>query len=245
MSDVRENMLSECAKCRIRICDPRMKTGKPLPSIDKAPPYCPMRRMPEIFNQASDEYQQSGVYEFARLSSVQEYECYEPTSEGFRTLNTRLDELIQFSQKCHYQKLGIAFCTGLDAEAAILTEVLEDKGFSVASVRCKAGQREKEDIGIVEEKIAGPDRVETMCNPIAQALVLNAEKVDLAVMLGLCTGHDTLFIRYCRVPLTVFAVKDRVLGHNPMAALYLSQSDYYSRFRIKTNKTPVRGKMSP
>ena len=52
--------------------------------------------------------------------------------------------------------------------------------------------------------------------------VMNRSNVDMAVMLGLCLGHDTLFIKYCRVPMTVIAVKDRVFGHNPLAALYLS-----------------------
>ncbi|MFC1895143.1 DUF1847 domain-containing protein [Thermodesulfobacteriota bacterium] len=238
-------MLSECAKCKVRICYPRIKTGEPFPSIDKAPRSCPMRRMPDIINQARDEYQEPDIKEFARLASVQEYECYELAPDGIRTKNTRLDELIQFLQKCNYQKLGIAFCAGLTTETAMLTEVLEDKGFSVASVCCKVGQIPKEDIGILEdEKIAGPGRVETMCNPITQALVLNAEEVDLAVMLGLCIGHDTLFIRYCRVPLTVLAVKDRVLGHNPLAALYLSRSPYYSRFRIKADKTGHAAKVT-
>jgi uncharacterized metal-binding protein len=67
-----------------------------------------------------------------------------------------------------------------------------------------------------------------MCNPILQAEVVNEEKVDLAVILGLCIGHDTLFMQYCRRPMTVIAVKDRVTGHNPLAALYLSGS-YYAR----------------
>jgi uncharacterized metal-binding protein len=72
-----------------------------------------------------------------------------------------------------------------------------------------------------------------MCNPITQAEVMNAENVDLAIMLGLCIGHDILFIKYCRVPMTVIAVKDRVTGHNPLAALYLSDS-YYARLMSKT-----------
>jgi len=59
-----------------------------------------------------------------------------------------------------------------------------------------------------------------------------ADNVDLAIMLGLCIGHDTLFIKYCRVPMTVIAVKDRVTGHNPLAALYLSNS-YYRRLMTK------------
>ena len=91
----------------------------------------------------------------------------------------------------------------------------------------------KERIGIKpEEKIAGPGEWESMCNPIAQAELLNAAKVDMAVMLGLCIGHDTLFIKYCRVPVTVIAVKDRVTGHSPLAPLYLLDT-YYSRLKTK------------
>ncbi len=34
----------------------------------------------------------------------------------------------------------------------------------------------------------------------------------------------------CRVPVTVLAVKDRVFGHNPLAALYTSET-YYKRLK--------------
>ena len=44
-------------------------------------------------------------------------------------------------------------------------------------------------------------------------------KNELAVVLGLCVGHDTVFYKACRVPVTTLAVKDRVLGHNPIAAV--------------------------
>jgi uncharacterized metal-binding protein len=57
-------------------------------------------------------------------------------------------------------------------------------------------------------------------------MIINNGQVDLAIMLGLCIGHDTLFIKYCDVPLTVLVVKDRLLAHNPLAALYLSDSCY-------------------
>ena len=116
-------------------------------------------------------------------------------------------------------------------EAGLLTDILENNGFEVVSVQCKAGCVPKEEIGIeADEKIAGPDNWETMCNPIVQAMIINRTQVDLAIMLGLCIGHDTLFIKYCDVPLTVLAVKDRLLAHNPLAALYLSES-YYRRLR--------------
>ena len=142
-------------------------------------------------------------------------------------------ELIQFAGKMGYTKLGLAFCAGLSHEARIVTEILENQGLQVVSARCKMGGIPKEKIGIKpEQKIGGPLSCEPMCNPIAQAEVLNSEKVDMAVMLGLCLGHDTLFFQYCRVPVTVLAVKDRVTGHNPLAAIYLSSS-YYGRLRPK------------
>jgi uncharacterized metal-binding protein len=221
-----------CAKCPIKACSPDIKAEE-VPSIEKAPDFCPMKLMPDVIEKAVAEYNKPEIKEFARLSSVQEFECYENLPDGLRTKNPRILELIQFARKCGYKKLGLAFCGGLDYEARLLTEVLENKGFEVISVRCKVGATPKENIGIKpEEKIDGPENWESMCNPIVQAEIINAEKVDLAIMLGLCIGHDTLFIKYCRVPMTVIAVKDRVTGHNPLATLYLSNS-YYSRLMKK------------
>ncbi len=222
-----------CARCTEAVCYSMLKVNEE-PPLDEAPAFCPMKLMPEVIEKAITEYDKPEVREFARLASIQEFECYENLPEGRRTKIPRVEELIQFSHKCGYKKLGIAFCSGLAHEARILTDVLENKGFEVVSVRCKVGATPKERIGIKEEeKIRGPGWLETMCSPIVQAEILNQVKVDLAIMLGLCIGHDTLFIQYCRVPMTVLAVKDRVFGHNPLAALYLSGS-YYSRLMTKT-----------
>lgn len=240
------NKLSTCAKCPGKVCNPRVKKDDPLPDMQEAPEFCPMRRMPQILEKAGAEYQKPNVKEFARLASVQEFECYEHTPDGIRTKFPRLEELIQFSQKCNYTKLGIAFCAGLANEAVMLTDILEKKGFEVVSVRCKVGQTPKETIGVAEnEKIIGPETVETMCSPVLQAMVLNEEKVDFAIMLGLCIGHDTLFIKYCEAPMTVLAVKDRVLAHNPLGALYLSKAPYYGRIKNKANKIGTGEKVKP
>ena len=221
-----------CAKCPTMVCYPLIKAHE-VPSLDKAPAFCPMKLMPEVIEKVVSEYDKPEVKELARLASLQEFECYENLPDGRRTKNPRILELIQFAHKCGYKKLGIAFCGGLAHEARLLTDVLENKGFEVVSVCCKVGATPKERIGIKpEEKIRGPDNWESMCSPITQAEVMNAEKVDLAIMLGLCIGHDTLFIKYCRVPMTVIAVKDRVTGHNPLAALYLANS-YYGRLMTK------------
>jgi uncharacterized metal-binding protein len=230
-----EKSSPRCAKCPTKVCAPPIGSSEVLP-LEKAPAFCPMKNMPEVIKGSLDKYQNPDVREFARQASIQEFECYENTPEGFRTKNPRILELIQFSKKMGYQKLGIAFCAGLTEEARIITEILENNGLDVVSVRCKTGRVPKSSIGIKpEQQIGGPDCVEPMCNPIAQAEILNVEKVDMAVMVGLCLGHDTLFIQNCRVPITVLAVKDRVTGHNPLAAIYTSSS-YYSRLKPQKKK---------
>jgi uncharacterized metal-binding protein len=226
-----------CAGCPKGACHPTIKAGE-APPMDRLPAFCPMRNAPEVIKKAVAEYNKPEVKEFARQSSIQEFQAYERTPEGRRPRNPRILELIQFARKCGYHKLGLAFCVGLQNEARTLTEILENNGFEVVSVCCKVGAIAKENIGIKpEEKIAGAENWESMCNPIAQAEILNSEKVDLAVMLGLCIGHDTLFIQYCQRPMTVIAVKDRVTGHNPLATLYTS-STYYAYLMGKTKKKP-------
>ena len=53
-------------------------------------------------------------------------------------------------------KCIFAFCGGLSSEARTLTDILENRGFEVVSVRCKVGATPKERIGLrPEEKIKG------------------------------------------------------------------------------------------
>lgn len=218
-----------CARCT-RVCENRGGKASEGPvSLEKAPAFCPMKLMPEVYAEALSEYKKQEIKDFACLASIQEAECYERLSDGLRTKLPRIEELIQFARKCGYKRIGIAHCGGLFQEAVALNEILTNNGFEVVTVQCKTGAIQKERIGIPsDKKITLPEDWESMCNPIAQAMIINRSKVDLAVMLGLCIGHDTLFIKYCDVPLTVIAVKDRVFGHNPLAALYLSGS-YYRR----------------
>jgi uncharacterized metal-binding protein len=228
------NKYPRCARCPTRVCENMgKKASDGPPSLEKAPAFCPMKLMPGVYAEAWAEYDKPEVREFARLASIQEAQCYERLPDGLRTRLPRVEELIQFARKCGYKRLGIAHCGGLFKEAGLLTDILENNGFEVVTVQCKTGAVPKENLGLkADEKIAEPEYWETMCNPIAQALIINQAGVDLAIMLGLCIGHDTLFIKYCNVPLTVIAVKDRVFGHNPLAALYLSES-YYRRLRNK------------
>jgi len=144
----------------------------------------------------------------------------------------RVQEICEFAKKMGYHKLGIAFCAGLHPEAKALTSILEAQGFGVVSVVCKAGATPKETIGIKEEEKIRIGQFESMCSSIVQATILNQEKTDFNILVGLCVGYDSLFFKYSEPFTTVLIAKDRVLGHNPAAALYTS-STYYARMLRK------------
>lgn len=136
---------------------------------------------------------------------------------------TRVEETLLFAKQMGYKKIGIATCTALLKESQTLARIFRNHGFHVYSACCKTGAISKEEIGISKEHITqGPN----ICNPIMQAELLNKEKVDMAVVMGLCVGHDMLFHKYIKVPVTTLVVKDRVLAHNPVAALYTTHSFY-------------------
>ena len=216
---------AECAKCGKVACYSE--------NPEESPRNCPMRTEAEAIQLAAEKYRNPQTEEFARLASVQEFECYMHLAEGRTPRNPRVEEVAQFAKKMGYNRLGIAFCVGLQREARTLTEILENRGFEVVSVCCKAGAVPKESIAVKgEQKIAGPDVREAMCNPIAQAEILNAEGTEFNIAVGLCVGHDSLFFKHAGAPTTVLIAKDRVFGHNPAAGLYLADS-YYRKLRRK------------
>ena len=213
-----------CAKCSVkeRICS--QEGGK-------GPKFCPMKKHSEPIERARREYEKAEVREFARMACIQEAECYsnrhiQPYVP--HPVKPRVQEVCEFAKKMGYRKLGIAFCGGLRPEAKALTKILEAQGFEVVSVVCMVGRTPKETIGIREEEKIHIGKFEAMCSPIVQAAILNEEKTEFNILVGLCVGHDSLFLKYSEALCTVLVVKDRVLGHNPAAALY-TLGWYYSR----------------
>jgi len=194
---------------------------------------CPTFSRKKVLGEANKEYEAAEVLEFARQASIQEAECYANRHERpyvMQPSKTRITEICEFAQKMGYIRLGLAFCLGLAREAAVVEEILKNKGFEVISVLCKAGRTPKEELGLKEEHRIFQDKPESMCNPIYQAKLLNHEKTDFNILLGLCVGHDSLFFKFSQAPTTVLAVKDRVTGHNPLAAIYLSGT-YYQKLK--------------
>lgn len=213
-----------CAKCAVveKIC--RLEKGR-------GPSSCPTKKEGPAIREAMERYDDPEIKEFARMASIQEGSCYiHRDAKPFVLIPTksRIEELIEFSHRMGYRRLGLAFCGGLALEASILSEILGKHGFEVISVSCKVGGIPKERIGVKDEEKIQIGKFESMCNPIAQAEILNRAKTDFNIMLGLCIGHDSLFLKFIDGLTTVFAVKDRVTGHNPIATLYTSRS-YYQR----------------
>jgi uncharacterized metal-binding protein len=218
---------AQCAKCPGSMRDKACTNEKGKGENAKG---CPTASKKTLLSRAMKEYGAKDTHEFARNASIQEGECYDGRDKKPYTMHPvkpRMLEICEFAEKMGYKKLGLVFCGGLAREGEIVSRILGKHGFEVVSVMCKAGGTPKERIGIQQrEKIYIGD-FEPMCNPIFQAYVVNDAKTDFNVLLGLCVGHDSLFFKYTEAPTTVLAVKDRVTGHNPLAAIYLSGS-YYS-----------------
>ncbi|MDD2466529.1 MAG: DUF1847 domain-containing protein [Desulfobulbus sp.] len=213
-----------CAKCSFkpdeRVC--RTEGGR-------YPENCPTIGKANLVAVARGEYEKTENAEFARQASLQERDGYANRELGYakvRPAKPRIEEILDFIGKMGYKKIGMAFCLGLRNEAMIVERFFSNHGLEMASVICKVGRVPKEELGLGDQDKVSICTFETMCNPILQAQVLNSEKTEFNILLGLCVGHDSLFLKYAEAPCTVLAVKDRVTGHNPLAAVYTLDSYY-------------------
>lgn len=132
----------------------------------------------------------------------------------------RVEETVAFARRIGATRIGIATCIGLIEETRVLVKILRLAGFETVAALCKVGSVDKSEIGIPEHLKIKCGGFEACCNPVLQARLLNREKTHLNVVMGLCVGHDSLFFRHSEAPATTLVVKDRVLGHNPVAGLY-------------------------
>ena len=198
-----------CIDCTIGSC---LKKDSPFPG------FCTTTNMDEeVLKDAMSQYEDPEVRKVTIAAAEVEAENYMKM--------TRLEETIEFAKKIGAKKIGIATCLGLLKESNILAKILRSHGFEVYGAACKAGMQKKTSVGIP----AFCDAVgENMCNPILQAKLLNAAGTDLNILMGLCVGHDSMFYKYSDALVTTLVSKDRVLGHNTVAAIYQSDK-YYTR----------------
>lgn len=132
------------------------------------------------------------------------------------TLRNRVEELAFFATQRGMKRIGIAFCVSLLAESQRLAHMLQSQGLETELVCCRVGAVDYDDIGLPK---AHPDRFAAICNPVAQARLLNERAVDLVAQVGLCVGHDLVLQEECDAPVTTLVVKDRALDHHTVTAL--------------------------
>ncbi len=233
MDNEKKQLQPICASCSVE--SEKQACRKPQGAGAKG---CPTLTHKKLLEKANAEYAKPEIGAFALQASIQEASCYANRDERPyipQPSKTRIEEICEFAHRMNYKRLGLVFCAGLKKEAAIVDEILRNNGFEVVSVICKAGRTLKELIGIEDQDKVCRGTDESMCNPIFQAMLVNDEKTDFNVLLGLCVGHDSLFLKYAEAFTTVLAAKDRVTGHNPLSPIYL-YDHYYRKL-----KRPVKG----
>jgi len=137
-----------CAECQVKNCT------KEIGKEGEFPKNCPsvLPEMEEILKKyGADELD----YRLARESSI----LGPNHDEG------RVEKTIRFAKACGFHKIGLGFCITLRKEAAQLTKLLREEGFEVESLICKVGH--------VDRSLLEIDSCKAMCNPIAQAVLLN------------------------------------------------------------------------
>lgn len=126
---------------------------------------------------------------------------------------SRLQEIIEFAKSMNFQRIGIAYCYGMEGDALLITQILRESEFIIFPVSCTTG-------GFKQSEVNEQSNIKNVsCNPLAQAEQLNNESVDLTITVGLCLGHDILFQKNIKSYTTTLIVKDRVYNHNPIEAL--------------------------
>ena len=187
--------------------------------------FCETGKMdPEFLQNVTAKYEEDDNLKIMRTAAAVEF-------GGYCQL-TRVQEICQFAEKMGYKKIGIATCVGLLKETRMLAKILRSHGFEVYGIGCKVGKVSKQDLGIPQECNAIG---KSICNPIMQAALLEKHGTEYNIVMGLCVGHDSLFYKYSAAPVSTLVCKDRVLGHNPAAALYMSES-FYAKKLFGENK---------
>ena len=173
------------------------------------PDYCQAQHYIEEIDKANQEYalpRNVDIYAAACIVGGK--------NDGYRA---RIEEAVDFAKTLNLSKVGFAACVAFGNEMAVITRLFQDSDIEVFCASCQIGRSSATDRG-VPQLAKYPDN--SSCNPIAQAEILNAEKTQLNFIVGLCMGHDVLFTRYSKAPVSTLIVKDRLLGNNPAAAVY-------------------------
>lgn len=199
-----------CIDCGAKACD---TVGK------KHPSFCVSQNIDEDKRENSRKtYLADENHEIMCASAGVEYENY--------CSMTRVEETIEWAKKLNVKKIGIATCVGLLHESRVLAKILRHNDFEVFGAGCKVGEILKSNIDLDAKYMEIGDNT---CNPVLQANWLAEQGTEINIVMGLCVGHDSMFYKYSNVPTTTLVTKDRILGHNPVMALYTADTYYHDK----------------
>ena len=126
---------------------------------------------------------------------------------------SRLQEIIEFVNSMKYERIGLAYCYGMESEAKAVRDVFRREGIRLHTVSCTVG-------GLPQSAVHSSScNLHVSCNPLGQAHQMNAEGTDFVILMGICLGHDILLQRNLAADHTTFVVKDRVFQHEPLKVL--------------------------
>lgn len=123
----------------------------------------------------------------------------------------RIEEIKNFAQGIHFERLGIAHCITFSNEAQILKDYFSQY-FDVYTIDCRYGK-------IAQKDIVGGISDRTLCNPAGQADFLNKKNTELNISVGLCVGHDMIFSKMSNALVTNLFDKNFANHHNTIQAL--------------------------
>lgn len=196
----KESKTIQCHQCKENDCLRRYPNGMP--------EYCQARNFPDLIEASKGQYRELDDSRFhlaaAKVLKKGGYDW------------SRVQQCIEFARELGATKVGLAVCVGLIREGREFARFLDRAGFEVVSVACMVGGLSPQDTGIPDEWV---NQLGISCNPVAQAQILNREATELNFIYGLCVGHDTIFIRHSKAPVTYVVAKDMVTGNNPGAVL--------------------------
>lgn len=149
--------------------------------------------------------------------------CAEP-------LLTRFEEIILYAQKQGYKRLGLAYCSTLNAEAQLIAEALK-RHFKISAVCCRPTASRQ---GKPRSKHHAGRQI---CDPQGQLKVFNSTGVEMIVALGLCIGNEIVLKKSSPVPVTTLAVQDQMFSHSPLEGFY--NGYYYQKYNLSRSVEKV------
>jgi uncharacterized metal-binding protein len=180
-----------CTTCDDKVCR-KQQTSCNRESFDKT--------------EVIDEYQDVSNSEIVKAAA-------ELVDSGRAGTLSRIQEIIEFAKLMNYQKLGLAYCYGMEQQAKAIESLLTYEWFDVSAVSCSVG-------GLKQSEVNAASCIHKVsCNPIGQAEQLNSEEVDLTLVAGICMGHDIILNRNLKMDFTTLVVKDRKHNHAPLLGI--------------------------